>query len=66
MSMKQPVSTSVALNEPPHVLLLAQLSAWREERKKRQANRQTDVRESKNNTERRCSRCVRKLKEARP
>ena len=42
MSMRQPVNTSIALNQPPYVLLLAQLPAWGEERKRdRQIGRQT-------------------------
>lgn len=34
MSVGQPVNISIALNQPPHVLLLVQLLAWREETSK--------------------------------
>lgn len=52
-STRQQVTTSVALSQPPDVLpSYPAVWAWGEEKDR---NRQTDLRESKNNVERRCS-----------
>lgn len=51
-STRQQVTTSIALSQPPHVLpSYPAVWAWGGEKDR---NRQTDLRESKNNVERRC------------